>query len=99
MTVWFWVQLTASGATVAAALIGAIRYWLRIRFLRHVFDRAGVRNDLDVAGRALAPHRWGEPATRTVCPSLRRSGAAGDNDAAHCVHPTGAPSGDAATAI
>jgi hypothetical protein len=32
-----------------------LRYWLRLRFLRHTFDRSGDRNDLEMAGKVTAP--------------------------------------------
>jgi hypothetical protein len=43
--------LLLSGGVVSAAL-GALQSWLRLRFLRHVYDRGGPA-DLGVAGAAV----------------------------------------------
>lgn len=42
-------------STVCACGCRLFRYWLRLRFLRHAFDRSGDRNDLEVAGKVTAP--------------------------------------------
>lgn len=55
------VALLLSGGVVSAAL-GVLQWWLRLRFLRHVYDRGGPA-DLSMAGVALRsidgepPHR------------------------------------------
>ena len=42
--------VAAAGGLSSAAVL--VRYWLRLRFLRHVYDKGGAK-DLAVAGRAL----------------------------------------------
>ena len=72
-----WAWLVASGAlSLASAIIGLIRYRMRLKFLRHVFD-AREPKDLEAAGRALAPF-W-SPKRRSQPPALppRRSAVAG----------------------
>jgi hypothetical protein len=49
-----WVVI--SGAVpCATALVGLLRYRMRLAFLRHIYDHHGDRLDLEAAGRALAP--------------------------------------------
>lgn len=42
-------------STVSAGGYNLLRYWLRLRFLRHAFDRNGDRKDLKMAGKVTAP--------------------------------------------
>jgi hypothetical protein len=42
-------------SSVSAGGYRLLRYWLRLRFLRHTFDRSGDRKDLEVAGKVTAP--------------------------------------------
>lgn len=71
-----WVVI--SGAVpFATALVGLVRYWMRLAFLRHIYDHHGDRLDLEVAGRALAPvwltlrrDRQPDPATVVDAPSM-----------------------------
>lgn len=44
--------LAVCGGSGMLGLFTTIRYWLRLRFLRHVYDRGGAP-DLRVAGSAL----------------------------------------------
>lgn len=53
MALWVYA-LAGSGLPAAFA---SLRYWMRLRFCRHVFDRAGSREDLRVAGLVTA-HGW-----------------------------------------
>ena len=39
-------------AIAATSILGVVSWWLRLRFLRHVYDRGGAE-DLAVAGTAL----------------------------------------------
>jgi hypothetical protein len=54
MPVWLWA-LVSGGCSIVAALIGLVRYWMRLQFLRDVFERHGDRRDLDVAGNVTSP--------------------------------------------
>ena len=45
-----WLVLLSGG--VGIGLLATIRFWLRLRFLRHVYDHGGAR-DLLTAGSAL----------------------------------------------
>lgn len=54
-----WLVLLSGG--VAVGLFATIRFWLRLRFLRHVYDHGGAR-DLQAAGSALhTPARLPHP--------------------------------------
>lgn len=53
MPLWVY-SLAGSGLS---AVFASLRYWMRLRFCRHVFDRAGSREDLRVAGLVTA-HGW-----------------------------------------
>ncbi len=54
MPAWLWAAVSG-GIPLATALIGLVRYRMRLAFLRHIYDRCGDRRDLEAAGRALAP--------------------------------------------
>ena len=55
-----WVSIVIAGISGTVAVIrlwmAVIRLWLMLSFLRHVFDRAGDRKDLEAAGKAISPH-------------------------------------------
>jgi hypothetical protein len=68
--------LVGGGVSLLTAVIGLIRYWLRLRFLRHVYDRNGDRRDLKVAGEA-SRSGWLRPTRREE----ERLGPGQDRDA------------------
>jgi len=56
-------------STVSAGGYSLFRFWLRLRFLRHAFDRSGDRKDLEVAGKVTAPG-WLARGDRELKPRL-----------------------------
>jgi len=87
MPPWAWV-VVSGGVTLPTALVGLVRYRMRLAFLRYVYDRRGDRLDLEAAGRALASvwptlGRNGQPAPSTPIdapPAPLRSAPGPDNE-------------------
>lgn len=56
MLSWTSVILAAIVPAISG-VVAVIRHWMTLKFLRHVFDRAGDRKDLEIAGKVI-PSRW-----------------------------------------
>src|SRR4051794_27287624 len=54
MPPWAWVAVSG-GLPLATAVVGLIRYKMRLDFLQHVYDKGKDRRDLEVAGKVSAP--------------------------------------------
>lgn len=75
-----WASVVLAGIVPAiSGVVAVIRYRMRLSFLRHVFDRAGDRKDLEIAGKAISPGltaitegRHREPSFRQRSTQLRR---------------------------
>ncbi|MDQ4092024.1 MAG: hypothetical protein M3143_00980 [Actinomycetota bacterium] len=54
MSSWVWLLSASGGATalrvLVRSLMSLIRYWMRLRFLVHVYDHGGP-GEAEVAGR------------------------------------------------
>lgn len=44
-------------AVIISGVVAVIQLWMKLSFLRHVYDRAGDRKDLEIAGKVISP-RW-----------------------------------------
>lgn len=55
--------------TSTSAVTVMIRHGMTLWFLCHVFDRAGDRKDLEIAGKAISPRLTAISATRRRQPS------------------------------
>lgn len=62
-----WVVISGE-VPLATALVGLVRYRMRLTFLRHIYDNHGDRLDLEAAGRALAPAWLALPRNRQPAP-------------------------------
>ncbi len=64
-----------SWAVVVASISGivtVIRHGMTLRFLWRVFDRAGDRKDLEIAGKAISPRWTADTEARRREPSSRQ---------------------------
>lgn len=63
------MNTTALVATVVGTVVGSgcavVRLWLRLSFLRRVYEHRSDRKDLEVAGKATTPD-WTARAGRTA---------------------------------
>jgi hypothetical protein len=51
-----WTSVVLAGIVPAiSGVVTVIRHRMTLAFLRHVFDRAGDRRDLEVAGKVISP--------------------------------------------
>jgi hypothetical protein len=70
MLPWASVALASISGVVTVILLR-----MRLKFLRHVYDRAGDRKDLEIAGKVISP-RWTaitEGRRREPTPEQRRA--------------------------
>ena len=51
------VPVVAGGASVMTAAISLVKYRMRLKFYKYVFDRNSDRDDLESAGKVVHP-RW-----------------------------------------
>lgn len=54
MLSWTSVVLASIVPTISG-VVAVIRHRMTLSFLRHVFDRAGDRKDLEIAGKVISP--------------------------------------------
>ncbi len=51
-----WTEVViVSIVTGVGGIVAVIKEWMKLSFLRHVFDRHGDRKDLEIGGQAITP--------------------------------------------